>query len=343
MDRIQKLKQLYDSANTQALKLSCKNSFLNQKQQQVQQGDPHFFQPGIRPQCPLTMEKINRKDLYVADCLHCFDKESIREWVEVRKNLTCPICRQHTVGFKANDKYHLGNRHLNYFSTKDVSLGGWVAHTARVGKEVIMNNTALVYGNARVSGNAQITGRAHVYDNARVKGTAKIMDDAHVYGNAYITGTSQVADKAHVYDHASVENSSVFDGARVYGDASISGDSEVQDHAHVYGNARVSFGGLVKENARVFGDGSVGSRASVRGNATVSGNAVVSRGADVGGNAKIGGKTKIAGQIEVGGDVVMSQDITLQSPRIKKIMTDAHKRQALQTLTQKQQKQQQSR
>jgi len=81
MDRITKLKQLYDSADTQLLKPFCKNNFVNQKQQQqIKQ------QARTRPQCPLTMEKINRKDLYVADCLHCFDKDSIRRWVEVQKN-----------------------------------------------------------------------------------------------------------------------------------------------------------------------------------------------------------------------------------------------------------------
>lgn len=328
MDRIRQLKQLYDSKDAQSLKASCKNSFVNQKQQEVQQGDSHLFQSGTRPVCPLTMEKINRNDLYVADCLHCFDKESIRQWVEVRKNLTCPICRQHTVGFKVGNKYYLANRHLNYFSNKEISLGGWVAHTARVAKEVIINNDALVYGNARVSGSAQIMNKAHVYDNARVKGNAKIMDDAHVFGNASVVGTSQVADKAQVYGRAHVENSSVFDEAQVYGNAQVHGDSEIQDHAHVYGNARISLVSLIRAHAKVYGDAFV-SWALVQGNATVSGNANITKGAQIMDDAKIGGKTKIVGGIEVGGKVVISQDISLMNTNVKRIMTEAQKRQAL--------------
>lgn len=37
MERVQKLQQLYDSALAQKLKSSCKNKFVNQKQQQVHQ------------------------------------------------------------------------------------------------------------------------------------------------------------------------------------------------------------------------------------------------------------------------------------------------------------------
>jgi len=327
MDRIRQLQQLYDSKHAQSLKTSCKNSFVNSKQQQVQQ-EENTFQPGIRPLCPLTMEKINRKNLYVADCLHCFDKESIRQWVEMRKNLTCPICRQHTIGFNVGEKYYLANRHLNYFSNKEKSVGGWVAHTARVGKEVVIHKDALVYGNARVSGSAQIWNKARVYDNARVNGNAKIMDDAHVFGNASVVGTSQIVDKAQVYGHAHVENSSVFDEAQVYGEAQVHGDSEIQDHAHVYGNARISLGSMVREHAKVFGDALV-RMALVQGNASVSGNANISKGAQIMDHANIRGKTKIVGGIEVGGNIILSQDISLRNTNVKRIMTDAEKRQAL--------------
>lgn len=264
MERIQKLKQLYDSANAQALKPSCFNSFVNQKQQDVQRGDSSTYQPGIRPDCPLSLEKISRKDLYVADCLHCFNKESIQQWVEAQKKLTCPLCKKHTVGFEVDGTCYLGNRHLNYFSSsREKEFGGWVAHTARVGAQVVIHRDAMVYENARVGGNALIMDRSRVYGNAKVTGSANTYDDAHVFDNATLKGTAQVAD-----------NAKLFDNAEVCGHASVEGDSEIQDNAKVYGNARVSLGSVVKGNAHVFG------------------NAHIRRGAEVMGDARVGGGCK---------------------------------------------------
>jgi len=317
MNRITKLKQLYDSADAQMLKPFCNNKFVIQKQQQ---------QTRTRPQCPLTMEKINRKDLYVADCLHCFDKDSIQQWVEGQKKLTCPLCKQNTIGFMIDDKYYLGNRHLN--NDRDtLHLGGWVAHTARVGKDVLVKENALVYGNARVRGNVEIKGRAKVYDNAQVKGNVKIMDDAQIYGNAFVLGTSHILENAKIYGNATVENSSVFDEAQVYGNSFVDNNCEIQDHAHVYGHARIAFQSFVRENAKVYGDAKVLKGATVRGNASVSGNALVSTGAEIEGNAKIGGKTRIIGDIEIGGNVSISQDVELKNRNTKKITMETLKQQ----------------
>jgi carbonic anhydrase/acetyltransferase-like protein (isoleucine patch superfamily) len=317
MERIQKLKQLNESADAQALKPSCINSFLNQKQQNVQRGDSSTYQPGVRPECPLSLEKISRKDLYVADCLHCFNKESIQQWVEVQKKLTCPICRKHTVGFEVDGECYLGNRHLNYFSSsREKEFGGWVAHTARVGAQVILQRDAMVYGNARVSGNALIMDRSKIYGNAKVGGSANTYDDARIFDNATLKGTAQIADNAKVYGTAVVSSSSLFDDAEVCGHASVEGDSEIQDNAKVYGNARVSLGSVVKANAHVFG------------------HAHIRRGAEVMGNARVGGEAKIFGQIEVGGDISISRDVKLKNfGNVIKILTPAQMRQALSTIS----------
>ena len=294
-------------------------SFLNQKQQNVQRGDSSTYQPGVRPECPLSLEKISRKDLYVADCLHCFNKESIQQWVEVQKKLTCPICRKHTVGFEVDGECYLGNRHLNYFSSsREKEFGGWVAHTARVGPQVVLHRDAIVYGNARVGGNALIMDRSRVYGNAKVVGSANTYDDTRVFDNATLKGTAQIADKAKVYGTAVVSSSSLFDNAEICGHASVEGDSEIQDNAKVYGNARVSLGSVVKGNAHVLG------------------NAHIRRGAEVMGNAKVGGDTKIFGQVEVGGDISLSRDVKLKNfGKVIKITNLVEKRQAFKTLQQK--------
>ena len=313
--RLYKLYQLYESADAQALKPYCFNRFMNQKQQQFQRGDPSSYTPGTRPECPLTLQKINRKDLYVADCLHCFNKESIQQWVEVQKKLTCPICKEETVGFEVDGECYLGNRHLNFFSPRKVEVGGWVAHTARVGKQVIVHRDALVFGNARVGGNARILGRSMVYENAKVVGTAITFDDARVFGSSTLKGTTQVADKAKIYGTAVVSSSSVFDNAEVFGGANVEGDSEIQDYAKVYGNARVSLGSVVKENAKVFG------------------HAHIRRGAEVTGNATVSGKSKIFGQIKIGGEASISQDVDLKNlGKSIPITTRSELRQALQHL-----------
>jgi Zn finger protein HypA/HybF involved in hydrogenase expression len=54
-------------------------------------------------------QQFNRKDLYVADCLHCFHKERIRKSVEKEKKLNCPLCGKQTIGFKNGNQYILGN------------------------------------------------------------------------------------------------------------------------------------------------------------------------------------------------------------------------------------------
>ena len=55
-------------------------------------------------------QQFNRKDLYVADCLHCFHKERIRKWVEKENKLNCPLCGKQTIGFKIGNQYILGNQ-----------------------------------------------------------------------------------------------------------------------------------------------------------------------------------------------------------------------------------------
>jgi carbonic anhydrase/acetyltransferase-like protein (isoleucine patch superfamily) len=314
MERLATLRQLYESADAQALKPYCFNNFMNQKQEQFQRGDPSSSMPGTRPECPLTLQKINRKDLYVADCLHCFNKEGIRQWVEVQRKLTCPICKKQTVGFEVDGECYLGNRHLNYFSPSGKKEeGGWVAHTARVGKQVIVHRDAMVFGNARVGGNALLMHRSKVYGNAKIVGNVNLFDDARVFDAATLRGTSQVADEAKVYGNAVLSSSSVFDHAEVFGDANVEGDSEVQDHAKVYGNARIILGSFVKENGRVFG------------------HAQLRKGAEVVGNARVSGNSVIIGQVEVGGEVSISQDVKFKNlGECIQITTRAQWRQALQ-------------
>jgi hypothetical protein len=76
-------------------------------------------------------QQFNRKDLYVADCLHCFHKERIRKSVEKEKKLNCPLCGKQTIGFKIGNQYILGN-HVK------------------------------VKGNAKISGNTKIIGDIEV-------------------------------------------------------------------------------------------------------------------------------------------------------------------------------------
>ena len=316
MERVQKLQQLYQSASAQKLKSSCKNKFVNQKQQQVHQQDPHLFQMGVRPECPLTMEKINRKDLYVADCLHCFNKESIREWVEEKKNLTCPICRKETVGFKVDNKFYLGNRHINYFYGKKSILGGWVATTARVGKEVFIDRGAKVFDHARVIGTSMIQHNAKVYGFARVRGTGRVMENAQVFENATITGTSQIMDDSKVYGNSFVDSAGLFDHVEVFDNATVESGSEIQGHAKVYGNARVSNQCIVKDNAKVYGDASINLKSIIKD------------------NAKIGGNTTIVGELEIGGNLNISQELELKHKNKNrlKINTNPQFRQAVEAL-----------
>jgi hypothetical protein len=41
--------------------------------------------------CPISMEPITKESVCVAPCYHCFDKESIQQWLA--RNESCPTCR----------------------------------------------------------------------------------------------------------------------------------------------------------------------------------------------------------------------------------------------------------
>jgi len=262
MQRIQKLKQLQDLKRTEQLKpFIVGGTFVDSltKQQVGQESKQKLKNQLIRPICPLSLEPIQKNKLYIGDCLHAFNIDYIKNWVEIQKNLTCPICRKQTVGFSVqigpNLEYFVGNRHYNIFHVSD---GGWVSHTAKVSRYAIISENAKIFGNAQVYGDAKIFGNAQVYGDAKIFGNAAVYGNAQVYGNAR-----------------------VFGNARVSGDAVLLGNAQVYRDAQVYGDA------ILFENARVYGDAQIYEFAQVSGNARVSGDAQVYGNARVSGNAKV--------------------------------------------------------
>ena len=256
MQRIQKLKQLQDLKRTEQLKpFIVGGTFVDSltKQEVGQESKQKLKNQLIRPICPLSLEPIQKNKLYIGDCLHAFNIDYIKNWVEIQKNLTCPICRKQTVGFSVqigpNLEYFVGNRHYNIFHASD---GGWVSHSAKVSRYAIISENAKIFGNAKIYGNAVLFGDAQVFGNAAVSGNAAVYGNAQVYGNAR-----------------------VFEDARVFENAQVSGKSQVSGNARVYGNAQVYGDARVREFARVHGNAAVFGNAAVSGNAQVSGNAKV--------------------------------------------------------------------
>jgi carbonic anhydrase/acetyltransferase-like protein (isoleucine patch superfamily) len=244
MQRIQKLKQLQDHKRTEQLKpFIVGGTYVDSltKQEVGQESKQKLKNQLIRPICPLSLEPIQKNKLYIGDCLHAFNIDYIKNWVEIQKNLTCPICRKQTVGFSVqigtNLEYFVGNRHYNIFHVSD---GGWVSHTAKVSRNAIISENAKIFGNAQVYGDAVLFGDARVFGNARVYGNAAVYGNAQVYGDARVAEFARVSGNAQVYEFARVNGDArVFGNALVYGNARVSGDAQVYGNAQVSGNAKV--------------------------------------------------------------------------------------------------------
>jgi len=221
------------------------------QQKQIQEDRQMIKRQQVRPICSITTEFIPRGKLYVADCLHAFHVDAIRNWVETARNLTCPVCRRRSVGFLIRGKYILGNRHTNRIRGVD-KRGGWVATTANVAPTAYVAFNARVYEDAQVQENAKVFGNAKVYGNAKVFGDAIVADNAQVYGNAQVFGDAIVGGNAQVYGNAIVGgNAQVGENAQVYGDAQVSGNAMVVGDAKVFGDAQVYGNALVSGNAQV--------------------------------------------------------------------------------------------
>ena len=88
----------------------------------------------------------------------------------------------------------------------DGRIGGWIEKEENLSHngECWIENSAQVYGNARVYDNAQVYYDARVYDNAQVYGNAQVFDNAQVYGNARVYGDARVYGIATVSDNAEI-------------------------------------------------------------------------------------------------------------------------------------------
>ena len=81
---------------------------------------------------------------------------------------------------------------IDFGNVKKGEIGGFIEKEENLSHE----NSAWIYGNARVygdaevSGNARVYGDAWVYGNAEVSGDAEVSGSARVYGDAWIYGNA---------------------------------------------------------------------------------------------------------------------------------------------------------
>ena len=199
--RIQMLQKHYkpeqQQSQQQNLAPFCLGStFINQQGKEIQE-----YQPNSRPICSISLEAIPENKLYIADCMHCFDIKEIKEWVEKKHKLECPLCNRKTIGFSVESngelKYYVGNRHWNRMKTGEEKFGGWVDLSSKVGDDVYLGKNALVFDKARVFDQTKIFGsclihgkKTLIFGNTQIHGKVNIFD-SQIYENAIIKATEE--------------------------------------------------------------------------------------------------------------------------------------------------------
>lgn len=185
-------------------------------------------------------------------------------------------------------------------------MGGWLEYEENLSQkgECWVYPDSFIMGGARVSGDAEIRGGAEIGDSAKVSGYVKLDGEFGIGGNSEVTDYVRITGKKRM---------------AVFGNAYVFGYAFIQDEAKVYGNATVGtdYGfwwktkemlevvkqtdAVVRGKARVYGesvvDGWVSDNAEVFGHADVHG--MVGDDALVGGTASVGQQAVVKGKAEL--------------------------------------------
>jgi UDP-3-O-[3-hydroxymyristoyl] glucosamine N-acyltransferase len=89
---------------------------------------------------------------------------------------------------------------IERYNVKAGDLGGFIESEANLSHsgKCWVNDTACVYGNAKIQDHAQ------VYDNAQVYGNAKVAGNAQVYGNADVSGNVKIYNNVQICGNARI-------------------------------------------------------------------------------------------------------------------------------------------
>ena len=114
--------------------------------------------------------------------------------------------------------------------------------------DAVIDEYALVYGNAKIRNKAKICGYSMVFDNA------EIADNANVYHNSSISGNARIHDCANINNYASIGgNANVYGNSRICGFAKLSGNVIVFDDAYIY-DATIKNSVEISDKAIISGD-----------------------------------------------------------------------------------------
>lgn len=189
----------------------------------------------------------------------------------------------------------------------------WIGGTAKVLQSIISPfSNIIVKGNALIDEEAEILllprrtmseGTIRIEDEVIIKGHARIITKSCY---SWFSGNFQVRDEATLYNFFRGSGN-----AEIYGSSKVEG-LRISDNAKIYGQASVGNACIISQNAQIFNNAEVASECKIGDNAIIKDNAKVGTSAAVFGSVIIGGDTFVPQQSSV-------NDLNTQEYGTKKI------------------------
>jgi hypothetical protein len=132
-------------------------------------------------------------------------------------------------------------RHRN----PDGSEGGWVAATATVAPTVNVDESAIVFGRARIEDGCDVGYYARVYGDAHMESGARVEGPVHVHDRARLTRT------ASMYGNSTVMGDAVLSGT-MFGYTALGGDSIVAEGVKILPLAWIPDSGRIEATGHYF-------------------------------------------------------------------------------------------
>jgi hypothetical protein len=127
----------------------------------------------------------------------------------------------------------------------DGSEGGWVAATASVSSSATLDESAIVFGRARIEDGCDVGYFGRVYGDARMESGARVEGAVHVCDRARLTRT------ASMYGNSAVMGDAVLSGT-MFGYTTLGGDSVVAEGVRVLPLAWILNSGRIEANHHYF-------------------------------------------------------------------------------------------